>query len=413
MVRFRRRCPSNPATIHGFSQSSFAGIMNGRSSSSSAQQQRAAFFTVTGLFCFWLLSRTRSGNTVTNGTTKSSVQQHTNDDEPNKKKLLHDLMAKYESCSIGPIVQKDSGGGIVNKPFWFPSYPGSDHGGVVTNLVVGLTGQTTAARSYYASTKGSLKKCFSTTTYTVTCGNIHPIVDLGQGAAMPTALKFQKRILVGVRNPMTSIPEHFHTKAVMYHNVQGQASLESWRSFRDEWLEKTAVTGWASVIGTWKNMTRQAQQEPVAADTRADSDYYYYDDIGMYLSYEALLDPEDGPVLTRQLATLVQDAGYPVVSPDNLDDISCVWYQAVQDRLRTMVSAKSSNTGIPSSDYEYATDYIPGYTASQKTYMIQQLTLLHNQYSHDDVLRKLLSQYVQDIRSNIVDDIPAAKEGPH
>lgn len=277
-------------------------------------------------------------------------------------------LSAFEGCTVTEILPLDQV--PANIPFWVPSYPGSDNS-VVAALVTSLTGTMTAAKSYYASSPG-LKKCFSSSSLTVTCEQIHPIVSIGPPPERQSH-KFQKQILLPIRNPMSAIPEHFQGKAVRYHGVQGQVQIDDWRHFRDQWLEPNAIDGWKSIITTWKNMTE-------------------YDGVGLYLPYEHLMDVKKGPELVSKLAAVIRGAGFPV-APES--DVACVWYRAVRHHLLAKTKF-----------YEYADDYIPRYTSPQMDYMAGELTQLQNLYPNDAALVAILKEYVTEIELTAATDQP-------
>lgn len=282
-------------------------------------------------------------------------------------------LSAFEGCTVKDIRRPETE--PANVPFWVPSYPGSDNG-VVSALVSGLTGATSSAKNYYARSP-SLKKCFSASSLTVTCEQIHPIVAIGP-APGSQAHKFQPKIIFPIRNPLTVIPEHVQNKAVKYHKVQGQMPIAYWRQIRDDWLEAAGVATWMSVLTTWKNMTE-------------------YQGIGLYLPYEHLLDVKKGLAATSRLANMIRDAGFPVVDED---DIACVWYRAVKDRLI------AATAPVQPLFYDYAVDYIPGYTAHQKEYMVAELTRYQAVFPDDVALVAILTEYANEIQKTTATDQP-------
>jgi hypothetical protein len=325
------------------------------------QRRRLAVMAVVGIIVFFVVYNS-SGSEETRASS-SSHNHH---------------IATLDECKLSPIVPPSAEAAAKARPFWVPSYPSSDLG-VVSAMVMHMTGEFTASKNYYASSPIQ-KKCHSAQSVTVICEQIHPIVGIGNAPLMQ-ANKYNPQLIFPLRNPKSAIPQHVQDKAVKYHNQQGQISLDYWRDFRDGWLEKAAVQEWASVIGTWKNYTPYSTVEP------------------LYMPYEDLLNATAGIALVTQLATIIRDAGFAVVSPTNATDMKCVWYQAMKWHLQQKQPL-----------YEYATNYIPAYTKAQKTFLSQQLAQLRDLYPTDVALTAILNRYVADIRADPINDAPAAKK---
>jgi hypothetical protein len=309
------------------------------------------------------------------GVEETSVSSRTATNEKTISVLDPKLdLSAYHDCKISPIPAPQNAAEQQKlksaKAFWVPSYPISD-AGIFSRLVNGLTGIPSGSKNYYASSKAQ-KKCFGVNMITVSCEQIHPVVGIG---ASVTRLRdrFQDTILLPLRNPATVIPAHFQNKAESYHGAVGQVDMDRWREFRDSWLELSVMEGWNSVIEIWKNMTE-------------------YSGIGLYLSYEHLLDVTKGPAVTKELATILRNAGFPVAREE---DIPCVWYHATHHRLVQ-----------DHIHYEFAVDYIPGYTVEQKEFVISQLERLQHEFADDLALAAILNEYIQEIRLHTPTDIP-------
>jgi hypothetical protein len=289
-----------------------------------------------------------------------------------------------EGCSVGTAVVADSSLSNNNKPFWVPSYPASDNS-LFAALVIALTGDVGSnAKSYYASSP-TLKKCFTRKGYTmtITCQQLHPIVGIGPLPEKQVD-KFQPLVIMPIRNPLTCVPEHYQLKAVMYHGETAQVSVDSWRSYRDEWLEKGIISGWKSVVTTWKDMVE-------------------YQGIGLYVPFEHVLDVHRGPIVVDQLATILRNAGFPVVPSA---DVSCVWYRVTKKHIQAAID-RSTTTGMTEQQllrYPFATEYVPGYTVLQKEYMISELKQLQTMYPNDTVLVSILDDYIHETQSTKIND---------
>jgi hypothetical protein len=287
-------------------------------------------------------------------------------DELKKTRAPPDVSA-FQGCTVKPIVDRPSDEVLYKlKPFWVPTYPNTDPG-ILLHLIDELTGIKHAYKNYYAKGHG-LKKCFGRSP-TVACEQIHPIVGIPSPEGQ--ASKFQSRLIMPIRNPATVIPAHQQGKAEKYHQQQGQVPIDSWRGFRDAYLEESLWKGWRGLIDTWTSMIKY--------------------EVGLYVPYEHLVSVEQGPALARQIATMLRDAGFPVVDNDSAE---CVWFHTVQPLVVAL--------GHP--HYHYAVDYIPGYTITQKQYLISQLKEMQHDYTGDAALQAILDEYVQEVLSDTVTD---------
>lgn len=252
------------------------------------------------------------------------------------------------------------------KPFWLSSYPSSG-AGLIGNLVRALSGNVHGAhKSYYAKSK-QVKKCFGGAVPTVTCEQIHPVVSIGPKPENQ-AHKFQPHILLSLRSPVTVAPASFQEKAERYHHqAHGtQVSVNSWRKYRDDWLQNGVYDGWENVTTTWHDM---------------------YEGIALYLPLEHVVHPVQGPVLAQRLAQVLREAGFAVVADEH---VSCVWYHTIGEHY--YVSAK----GRPML-YEFASDYVPAYTQEQKSYLVDRMESLRARYPDDVALGEILTEYTTSI----------------
>ena len=279
-------------------------------------------------------------------------------------------VSAFSTCDDQPIVVAPLSKDVPPPhPFWLSSYPSSG-ANAIGNIVRGLSGDIHGShKSYYAKSKG-MKKCFGGAAATVTCEQIHPIVGIGPTPENQVQ-KFQSKILLALRNPLTVAPASYQDKAERYHHAEGQVSVDSWRQFRDAWLENGVYDGWQNVTTTWHDMKG-------------------YEGIAMYLPFEHLLDTEKGPELTLRLAHVLKEAGFPVAADK---DIPCVWYQAIGQHLKSTHPL-----------YEYATDYVPAYTSKQKKYLVQRMGQLSERYPDDADLQEILAEYSTDIENDKSND---------
>jgi hypothetical protein len=251
-----------------------------------------------------------------------------------------------------------------HKSLWFVTAHHTFEGSVHRELIKNITKLKVGGKSFYASIKGSLRHCIGTTE-TASCS----IGDL------PTKQfeNYQNKYVLVIQNPKTAMPLAANKKAIKYHGIEGQITIESWRSTRKDWFEKM-VEDWIKQIKEWR-----------------DSQF----DIGMYIVYEDLMDPKRGPEVVRELAKVFKQAGF-----DTIDDeqIRCAWM--------TSIGVESIKEYHVNNKYEFG-DYIPGYTKKEKQFMVEKLSeYMNNIKSSDngDGLVKILNRYIDDIQGNAVID---------
>jgi hypothetical protein len=276
-------------------------------------------------------------------------------------------LSPWEQCSIDSISATQPGN---LKAFWVPMFPNSD-AGMIGTLIRLLTNSPNGHKNYYARATG-LKKCKSSNSVTITCEQIHPIVGIGPPPEKQTG-SYQSKILLGMRNPLTGIPAHHHSKAILYHSATSQVDIDEWRQFRDQYFIPGVKDQWRRLLTTWKEMEG-------------------YDHKPLYLPFEHLLDSVKGPALTERLADELRAAGYVVVS-----NASCVWYTAVKDQLG----------GPNHPHYDYVQTYIPSLTQEQKVQLMDELKDIRTIYGTDDSsLDQLLTEYIDTVLKEKRTDIP-------
>jgi len=268
---------------------------------------------------------------------------------------------KFRECTISfkpPKAQSE----WKTKPIWLPTYPTSLEESTHKSIIQKLTGLAHGGKSYYASSKGSLRACFGATE-TATCSNIHPMVDMAGGPDKKMD-KFYPEYIMAIRNPLTAIPAFLNEKQIKYHGVKGQMMEEDWRKNRDVYII-SLVEEWKSVLAAWKK----------------DSSYK----TGMYLVHEDLYDVDKGPAALERLSNILRAAGFNVAPKE---DIPCIWFNAIgEDRLQQNRERK----------YEY-NDYIPGYTKAQQRLLLNTLSNLIDEYKEDEELTSILQTYTKIIK---------------
>jgi hypothetical protein len=355
-----------------------------------SKRQRWSFFGMTALFTLGLLllvifsvRQEQNSMEYTTSNTDALVRK-----DYSETSTILQLPTHLEGCTIGEATVTEPQSSSTLKPFWVPSYPAADNG-LFAPLVVALTGNVASyAKNYYASSP-TLKKCFSRgggggNQMTITCQQLHPIVGIGPLPEKQVD-KFQPRVIMPLRNPLTGAPEHYQQKAVLYHGATQQVPVSDWRAYRDEWLQQTIVSEWNSVVTTWKDMKE-------------------YQGIALYVPLEHVLDVQRGPLVVEELATLLRQAGFPVIPAS---DVHCAWYRVTKSHIQAAIdrSAEDKISTPQALRYPFATEYIPGYTAQQKAYIITELHELQQRYPDDTVLLSILQEYILEIQETKVNDI--------
>lgn len=266
---------------------------------------------------------------------------------------------KYEGCSVKwtPPPPKTA---WDTKPIWLPASPGSGSSGptgkgdILKSLINGVTGMKSAAKFYHASSK-KLKRCHGIDE-TVTCSNGHPVVSVGPEKQ---ADDFSSSVLLVIRNYMVVFPISFFDKAEAYHGATEQPSETEFKKVRDIYFVN-GFEAWKNLIITWKQMQEY--------------------DIGMYIQYEALMDPDRGPPTLQRIADQLKTAGFSVAPKE---DIPCIWFQAVKEE--------------PARLREYL-NYIPRYTTTQRDVILDDLKKFQHEVADDTELVSILKEYYKAIK---------------
>jgi hypothetical protein len=302
-----------------------------------------------------------------------------------------DDFTRWDDCDISKICERhqiSSNQETTNdqpKPLWLSGYPVSGDEILRPFMIDTLFQQHAAGKNFYT------KKCVTQkNTITATCSQIHPMVGITP-LPIDRVQNFNSHMILLVRNPAMAIAAHFQEKANKYHKVIGQVPITDWRRYRNEYtVNGQALQPWLNLIHTWKSYSPQ-----------------YYN-VTLYIQYEKLFDFREGPQIVQQLIRTFQQAGFtnhllPIIDDDNdgnrnVDEVSCaecIWYKSItKDRL------------IQYHKYGYEfQEYKPGYTVSQRDYLLEQIQSLVKQYENNDlVLHNILNEYYNDIQHNTIID---------
>merc|ERR1712232_691029 len=88
--------------------------------------------------------------------------------------------------------------------------------------------------------------------------------------------------------------------------------------------------------------------------------------IGMYLEYEKLLDPEEGPVMVEQVAQVLRSSGFETAEDS---EIPCIWYKTIKPQWE---------------DDKDFYQYIASYTADQKNLLLKELENFMEEIGQED-----------------------------
>jgi hypothetical protein len=249
------------------------------------------------------------------------------EDEQHVAKALK-VLSKYEGCQVSARPEQTG----VHKTIFLPQYPESISDELARDVVRGVTGMATGAKSLYAKS-ASLNKCVNKNSPTAMCMLIHPLV----GTDPESFTDFYHEVIYGIRNPMTTFPAYVNAKAIHYNNVQGQVDANYWKQIREEYLPKM-IEEWKDQIRAWKKLPSFK--------------------IGMYLEYETLMDHERGPAELSRVATFMAAARYQTATAA---DMPCIWYQSIgKERLENHQKFR----------YEFH-DYVPAYTKEQQELLLK------------------------------------------
>ncbi|GFH43641.1 hypothetical protein CTEN210_00114 [Chaetoceros tenuissimus] len=240
-----------------------------------------------------------------------------------------------------------------------------------SGLIDKMTGTSAGAKMFIRSSP-SLKHCIGNG-QTVTC------VAAGYDNASDKKVGiFHDKYIMFTRNPFTAFASGYNYKSEMFRSLEGQESIEKWRSARDAWYQgavnefKDNIQGWA------KTKFKQ----------------------GMNIVFEDLFDIDNYIIVMKKLRQFLIDAGFQVVPEEQLP---CIWYLAL---------GKERIENYHRHGYEYG-DYKPGYTEEQKKKLIDDLKEYEKSLegeSDDSDLKAIVHRYVEDSERNVDIDIAAPKK---
>mmetsp|Transcript_21057 Transcript_21057/g.58544 ORF Transcript_21057/g.58544 Transcript_21057/m.58544 type:complete len:450 (-) Transcript_21057:563-1912(-) len=292
--------------------------------------------------------------------------------------------------------------------FWLPSFQGSGgsnpsrRGFLIQHLIEGLflgePSEATASygrpvKEFHMSVSGSLKRCVGISE-TIGCLTSHPAVS-----SSPDILTdvFRPDVIMPIRNPATAIPEQYTNKHIAYHSGTKQDSVEGWRNIRDQYFEGMLLS-WMDTIRYWRDVS----------DANEDASPYYRTQL--YVPFEDIVtsDASKGTAIVEQLSNLLSGTGDADPNTElgffettkSKSDYECLWYRTAKQEWERQ--------------QQIVGDYIPAYTAAQKTMMVQNLTKFAEEIeaglqngggkrgAKDSVLAPLLRRYAFQIEHYVV-----------
>ena len=279
------------------------------------------------------------------------------------ERLRHPRVVALQNCTVS-FKAPDN---MSFPPIWMPSFPASGaasaskKGDLLKPIIDKLTGWTAGSKNYHMSIKNKLKRCHAVNTPTAVCTNGHPMTGVGP---QKQTSNFHRKVIMVLRNFYTAYPAFMQDKAFAYHDAKEQVAKEEWKSSRDEWA-KSSFEAWKNFFVEWKGM----------------NDYY---EIGMYVVYEKLMDPDAGIAVVERLAEQLRQAGLEIAPADQ---IPCIWYQSVDPEYRRLESFYT---------------YQPGYTLEQKEHFITEMEkLIQEMNDKDEELNLILEEYLEEVKSSM------------
>ena len=201
------------------------------------------------------------------------------------------MVASADECLLPPMDPSPE----TIQPVWLASFPGSGSE-LLRSLVEGLTGHPTDEVYNRAS---------DCNYHPVLCKTHWPLWIGGHRHWGPVHRpSFADSSIVLLRNPLHAIPSFFNYKWEESHGVPDhsmQGSEEDWIEWRDRRFDGT-LQAWKHLLETW--------------------------DAGLYVVYEDLVDPVQGPVVLEEVGRLLEQVGTPVQQ----HSYDCLWKTVVQER---------------------------------------------------------------------------------
>jgi hypothetical protein len=262
-----------------------------------------------------------------------------------------------------------------NKPIFVASFPGSG-AEMFREIIESITGGTSKGWSVYDQQVPPLfASCHAI--YAATCKTHWPVLDHISPMAAGYLGKYHSSAIVLIRNPAKAFASRLNhlwegNNHVAEHSQQ--APERAW----NRWISKSfpnQISRYAALLQNWTATTTTQQQSAA-----------YYK-VALYLPYEGLTDPQQGPLLLQQVSKLLEQAKVPQVASSTAEkDLQCLWNYTVQDKPKMRRSGHS---------------YTPGYTLQQHAQMLEMLSSLEREMAHvAPALVPILVSYRDDIAKN-------------
>ncbi len=254
------------------------------------------------------------------------------------------------------------------KPLWFATPHHTLPDKMDRNIVNQLTLLQAGGKSFYFSSPGTLRHCAGNTE-TATC-------SVSNAPAPKFKDSFYNKYFMIVRNPMTLLPYSANKKAILYSGLKGQMPIDQWRKIRKEWFGKM-MSEWVGAFTDWMNAGYE---------------------VGLYIVYEDLMDGQKGPKVLKEMANVLNEAGFSTVDDK---DLPCVWYNGI--------GAEHIREYHKNSQYEFG-DYTPGFSNEEQKLMLEKLEALMADVEENAPLVTVLKRYIKEIEDNFPFDTSTSTE---
>ena len=321
-----------------------------------------------------------SRHSTTQDTTKlsrsSSVQHDTSRLPPESTGACHNLSWWTNTNTIGPSNSTSISESIrPSRIVWVASFPGSG-AEMFRTLIEALTGGLPAWSVYIKDNPVGNTTCSQA--HAATCKTHWPVLDFrpvvfpsednnysseranrneakdefldGASSANTGRDEYHSQAIVLLRNPVSGFPSRFNHQWELKHNVGfhvRQAPERAWNNFikRNFHHQKKAFS---EFVATWANLSSSS---PSGHKTNR---------VALFVPYEGLIDPFLGPIWTRRIVRVLNDAGVRHID-EAKDDIECLWKDAIVNRPSRKRAAHT---------------YTPGYTPVHQQELRQMLRYL-------------------------------------
>jgi len=305
---------------------------------------------------------------------------------PNSIGSCHNL--SWWTTTVSPLLGSSSNNNAVKsllshdrppKTIWVASFPGSG-AEMFRKLIEALTGGLPAWSVYTKDNPNQTLSCLEV--HAATCKTHWPVLSF-KPISFPNQTKttqqhdnngvdetsFHSQAIVLLRNPLSAYPSRFNHQWELKHNVGyhvRQAPERAWNNFAKRNFPHQQES-YAQFVSTWANLSSSLSS--LSSDntvTNSSSNNSNSHRVALFVPYEGLIDPSQGPFWVRKILKVLHEAGTRHVSDngdhrndnDN-DSATCLWKDVIFNRP-TMKRAPHT--------------YTPGFTKEQSDQLHRMLT---------------------------------------